>query len=188
MVLKIFKENLLNPAYGLPERPAVFFDFHIGDVHFILLDGRTYREDAGRFSRGDRIQGASMLGPHQLRWLKETLANSNATFTVLVSPVPWNFTAKGSGIPSRDTWAGYKEEREEIFSWREQHRIEGVVLLSADRHRSEAWLIERPNGYDLYEFASSQLTNQHTHGKVKGSLFSYNGKNSFGLLRFVCAE
>ena len=58
------------------------------------------------------------------------------------------------------------------------------MLLSADRHRSDAWRIERPGGYDLYEFESSKLTNIHTHGVMPEALFGYNAKNSFGLLRF----
>jgi alkaline phosphatase D len=36
----------------------------------------------------------------------------------------------------------------------------------------------------LWEFESSKLTNVHTHGKMKGSLFSYNDKCSFGELAF----
>jgi len=59
-----------------------------------------------------------------------------------------------------------------------------VLLISADRHRSDIWKIERPNGYDLYEFESSRLTNIHTHQVMAGSLFGYNKKCSFGLLQF----
>ena len=35
-------------------------------------------------------------------------------FKVLVSPVPWVFKAKGD---SKDTWNGFKEERNEIFDF-----------------------------------------------------------------------
>ena len=64
-----------------------------------------------------------------------------------------------------------------------KNRIDGVVLLSADRHRSDVWKIERPNGYDLYEFESSRLTNIHVHKTMTKALFSTN-ENSFGLLTF----
>ena len=60
----------------------------------------------------------------------------------------------------------------------------GVLLVSADRHRSDAWRIERPGGYDLYEFNSSRLTNQHVHREMEEAIFSYNRKQSFGLLDF----
>ncbi|MHC4867445.1 MAG: alkaline phosphatase D family protein, partial [Planctomycetota bacterium] len=47
--------------------------------------------------------------------------------------------------------------------------------------------IERPNGYALYEFESSRLTNQHKHGLKPGAIFAYNEKQSFGLLSFDTA-
>ena len=56
--------------------------------------------------------------------------------------------------------------------------------MSADRHRSDAWRIERSDGYDLYEFNSSRLTNQHVHQTMDEAIFSYNAKQSFGRIRF----
>jgi len=58
------------------------------------------------------------------------------------------------------------------------------ILISSDRHRSDAWVTERENGYDLYEVASGQFANQHTHDVLGGSLFGYNDKPAFGLLHF----
>jgi len=122
-----------------------------------------------------------MLGPFQKVWLLEELSKSNATFKIIVSPVPW---AEGAKPGSIDTWAGFIEEREEIFSLIEKKKINGVILLSADRHRSDAWKIKREDGYDLYEFESSRLTNMHTHNVMPGTLFGYNEKCSFGILHF----
>ncbi len=169
-----FRENWVNPAYGGgPERPGCWFDFVIGDVHFILLDGRYYR---------DRRTG-SMLGPEQKAWLLETLQESSATFKVLASPVPWTAGVKPG---SKDTWDGYPGEREEIFSFVEKQKIDGLFLIAADRHRTDLRKTERPGGYDLYEFESSRLTNRHTHGVVKtpGLIWGYNKTCSFGLMRF----
>ncbi len=183
MVWDIFRQNSVNPYYGGGvQRPGVWFDFRIGDVHFIMLDGRYYRTDPGRFG-GPGVERPTMLGPHQLAWLKQTLAESDATFKVLVSPVPWSLDAK-PGRPGLDTWRGFQEEREQIFDLIARQKIPGVVLLSADRHRSDAWKIPREAGYDLYEFSSSHLTNIHTHPIMEGCLFGYNEKNSFGLLTF----
>ena len=171
-VWKVFKQNWANPAYGGgPRQPGCWFDFRIGDVHVILLDGRYYRS----------LKKKSMLGPVQKTWLLETLRTSPGTFKVLASPVPW---APGTKGKSRDTWDGFPDEREEIFAFIEKHNVDGVVLLSADRHRSDAWKIERRNGYDLYEFESSRLTNQHVHPRMSKALFSYNKKQSFGRIDF----
>ncbi len=174
-VWRVFCQNWNNPYYGGGEaQPGCWFHFSIGDVDFFLLDGRFYRSKP----RGPE---PTMLGPAQKRWLLARLKASKATFKVLASGVPW---ALGTKPGSLDTWEGFKAEREEILSFIEKNRIGGVVLLSADRHRSDIWRLKRQVGYPLYEFESSRLTNQHRHGKIPGAVFSYNEKQSFGLLTF----
>jgi len=181
-VWRTFQNNWANPYYGGGEKqPGCWFDFAIADVDFFMLDGRYYREKGRR--QGVEVENPSMLGQAQKRWLFEKLTASTATFKVLVSPVPWAPGAK-PGQAGMDTWEGFKEERDEIFAHLARHKIEGVLLLSADRHRSDAWKIERPKGYPLYEFASSRLTNIHTHPIMPGSLFGYNQTCSFGQLSF----
>jgi alkaline phosphatase D len=201
-----YKDNWNNPYYGGGEEdPGVWTDFSIGDVDFFMLDGRYYRSSP-------TVKNPDMLGEAQKEWLFEKLKQSEATFKVIASPVPWSFGVKGgtqtvygpSGtvdpgdseikefppykpteVPrTSDTWEGYAEEREKIFSFIEENKIEGVVLISADRHRSDAWKITREEGYDFYEFESSKLTNVHTHPVFPESIFGYNEKCSFGLLKF----
>jgi alkaline phosphatase D len=175
-VLKVFKENFVNPYYGGGTlHPGCWFDFSIGDVDFIMLDCRFYRQNP------EEADKPSMLGPYQKSWLFNKLKKSSGTFKVICSSVPW---APGTKPGSKDTWDGFPDEREEIFSFMEENKIEGVVLLSADRHRSDAWKIERKDFYDLYELMSSRLTNVHAHPVLNGSLFGYNQKCSFGLLTF----
>ena len=174
-VWNTFRQNWVNPSYGGGEKqPGCWHDFMIGDVHFILVDGRYYR---------DRKGIPSMLGPVQKKWLFDTLKNSTGRFKVLASPVPW---AVGIKPGSRDPWDGFPEEREEVFSFIEQQRIEGVFLVAADRHRTDLRFTKRPNGYDLWEFESSKLTNRHTHRVVKteGLVWGYNEKCSFALMTF----
>jgi alkaline phosphatase D len=173
-MLLLQKENWNNPSYGDREWPACWFKFAIGDVDFFVLDCRYYRTNPFAESR-------TMLGPTQKDWLLRELKNCKATFKVIASSVAW---ASGAKPGSRDTWDGFPAEREEIFSWLERNAIDGVVLVSADRHRSDAWKIPRPNGYPLYDLTSARLTNVETHELMPGSLFGYNEKCSFGLLSF----
>ena len=176
-VWEIFKENWSNPAYGGGARqPGCWYNFYIGDVHFIMLDCRYYRD----------LKGGSMLGAVQKKLLLETLKSSKGKFKVLASSVPWTPGVKPG---SKDTWDGFPAEREEIFSFIDKQRISGVILMAADRHRSDLRRIPRAKGYDLYELMSSRLTNVHTHGLVenaRGSEFimGYNAKCCFGLLDF----
>lgn len=174
-VWRLFTHNWVNPQYGGGEdQPGCWFDCTIADVAFFFLDCRYYRTDPN-------MPNPSMLGPVQKQRFLDKLKASKATFNVLVSSVPW---AHGTKPGSLDTWDGYADEREEVFTFIEQHGIAGVILLSADRHRSDVWTIERENGYTLYEFESSRLTNQHVHKKIPGAAFSYNESQSFGLLSF----
>jgi len=126
-----------------------------------------------------------MLGPVQKKWLLSKLSQSTATFKVVSSGTLWTEHADKGG---KDSWWGVKNEREEIFSLIDKQKIGGVILLSADRHRTDVYKIERPNGYDLYEFETSKLTNNHAHSTKKNALFSYNKGNFFGLLSFDLAK
>ena len=173
-MVELFRRNWNNPAYGSAARPGTWFRLAIGDVEFFMLDGRTYRTNPF-------LENRSMLGAEQKAWLLDGLLNSTAAFKVIASPVAW---AEGAKPGSRDTWSGFSEEREEILGFIEGNDIRGVVLLSSDRHRSEAWAIQRESGYAFHDFVSGQLTNVHTHPKEEGALFSYNQNNSFGILRF----
>ncbi len=174
-VWRLYQENWNNPYYGGGENhPGCWFHFAIGDVDFIMLDGRYYRSDP-------RGPAPSMLGPVQKQWLFDRLRAATGTFKVLASPVPWSVGTKPGSL---DTWDGYPQEREEIFSFIEKHRIDGVLLIAADRHRSEFWKTRREKGYPLYEFESSRLTNVHTHRLMPGALAGYNKTCSFGLLSF----
>lgn len=175
-VWKVYKNNWVNPGYGGgDEHPGCYYKFAIGDVEFFMLDGRYYRTSP-KLPEEER----SMLGPVQEKWLLDALADSKATFKVICSPVPWTYEAKGD---SPDTWNGYKAQRTRIFDFLTDNKVEGVVLMSADRHRSDLWKIDREGAYPLYEFNSSKLTNQHTHPEMKEAEFSFNG-NSFGLVYF----
>ncbi|MCB0473633.1 MAG: alkaline phosphatase D family protein [Flavobacteriaceae bacterium] len=173
-LLNVFKDNWNNPQYGTEETPGCWFKFSIADVDFFMLDGRTYRTNPFKEEK-------TMLGPVQEQWLLQQLKASTATFKVIVSPVPWAFDAKPG---SHDTWAGFKSERNRIFEFLTKNKIEGVLLLSADRHRTDFWKNERTGDYPLYEFMSSRLTNIHTHDLVPGALFGYNEKCSFGKVTF----
>ena len=176
-VWKVFKGNWDNPYYGGGDKnPGCWYDFRIGDVHFIMLDGRYYRESP-------KADDPSMLGPVQMKWLKKTLTHKPAIFTVICSNVPMAPKVKPG---SKDTWDGYDGERQRIYQFIADQQIQGIIILSADRHRSDAYRVDTKIAgmYPLYEFSSSRLTNQHVHPIIKSSLFGYNKKQSFGRVDF----
>jgi alkaline phosphatase D len=135
-VYHTFKNQWANIAYGGgDEQPGVWFSFLIGDVEFFMLDCRYYREPS---YVGDTTKNHSMLGPVQKKWLLDGLSASSAAFKVIVSSVPWADMAKAEMEGRYDTWKGYPQERKDIFDHLANNQIEGVVLMSADRHRSDS--------------------------------------------------
>jgi alkaline phosphatase D len=171
-VWKVFKRNWNNPAYGGGQNaPGCWFDFRIGDVHFIMTDGRYYRD----FDKG------TMLGPTQRQWLLRTLRNSDATFKVLASGTLWTHHADKGGA---DSWWGVKEERNRIFDLIAEEQIPGVVLISGDRHRADVYKMQWAGDYPLYEFETAVLTNIHHHETREKAIFSYNKGHMFGMFSF----
>lgn len=181
---QLFRRNWNNPSYGdEPKTPGLWFNFRVGAVEIFMLDGRYYRENWLK-------PGASMLGPVQKAWLRRALVSSTATFKILVSSTPWADDAKletnpadGSSIEAADDWHGFQAERTEIFDLLAEHHVDGVFLISGDRHRADLRLDTRPHGYPLYELECSRLTNANATKPSGKTLWLYEG-NSFALLSF----
>jgi alkaline phosphatase D len=146
-----FRNYWANPSYGLPDAPGVFFTYAYGGVDFFMLDGRYYRAPAGEADGPDK----HFLGPRQNRWLREKLRASTAPFKVLACGSGWS----SEDGPTGDTWAAYLRERDALFDFIRDEKIEGVFLLSGDTHFGEVNCIPRSDqgGYDLYDFVSSPL-------------------------------
>jgi len=170
----VFKQNWNNPSYGGGEAmPGTWHSFSLGDVDFFMTDGRFYRDKADK----------TMLGPDQKEWLLEQLANSEGKFKVIASGTMWSDDADKNG---KDSWGGSWaiQERNEIFDFINDKKIDGVILISGDRHRSDIWKIDRPRGYPFYEFVTAKVTNEHTHSTREEALWSYNKGNFWGQLSF----
>jgi alkaline phosphatase D len=174
---KVFTENWNNPHYGGGETlPGTWHSFSLGDVDFFMTDGRFYRHKEGK----------TMLGPDQKKWLIDELSKSKGKFKVLASGTMWSDGADKGG---KDSWAGdwARQERDEIFDVISQKKIDGVILISGDRHRSDIWKMDRP-GYPLYEFVSARVTNMHSHKTFPNAVWSYNKGTFWGQLSFDLSQ
>lgn len=149
--LAVFDRYWANPGLGLEDTPGLFCSSSYGGVDFFILDGRYHRSP----NRAPDGPDKTMLGAEQLAWLRRGLAASEAPFKVLVSGSGWS-KAKGMG---GDAWSSFLHERDQLFDWITEQRIEGVVLLSGDTHVAELncmpWSAR--GGYDLYDLVSSPL-------------------------------
>ena len=131
--LRSFKELWANPSYGQPSDPGIYFKFSRGDVDFFMLDVRYHRSPNDSEDYGQK----TMLGRAQLTWLKRELAESDATLKFLVSGSQWT----GSG--KSDSWRSFTRERNGLFDFIRDNGIEGVVLLSGDRHITAGYQVQQ---------------------------------------------
>ncbi len=159
--LAAFKKYWVNPAYGLPDTPGVFFAYSYGAVDFIFTDGRYYR-DPNAEADGP---GKTFLGKDQLAWLKQTLKESRGVFKVLACGSGWS---KNKG-PGGDAWSSCLTERNEIFNFIRDEKIEGVILISGDTHIGEFNCIpwSEQGGYDLFDLVSSPISSRQSHSWLK---------------------
>ncbi len=147
--LALFQRYWPNPSYGLPEARGIFTVVRQGDADFFLLDNRWNRDV-------DRLRGEpnkQMFGAPQMRWLKNALLQSTATFKII---------AGGSQFLNDhnlyEGWLNFPEERAEFLRWLDKQALRGVFFLSGDRHFTELLKLERAARYPLYELTCSPLT------------------------------
>ncbi|EKX41847.1 hypothetical protein GUITHDRAFT_141605 [Guillardia theta CCMP2712] len=117
---------------GSPPR-ARFFSFMQGDVSFMVLDTRAYRNTSA----------GTMLGKEQLRcvreWLESSRGSDGVKLRVIVSSVPFTLNTGNLSYVRSDGWAGFQEEREALLGW--IHEMdEPVLFLSGDMHWSAIFM------------------------------------------------
>ncbi|HET6409277.1 MAG TPA: alkaline phosphatase D family protein [Chthoniobacteraceae bacterium] len=127
--LRIFKEYWANPACGESENPGCYYTFMRGDVQFFMLDCRYHRSP----NKAPDGPEKTMLGAKQLEWLKRELSSSKARIKILATGSEWETFSQ------QDSWASFRTERDAFFAWIAEHQIEGIILLSGDRHFSAAY-------------------------------------------------
>lgn len=146
--LEAFKLFWANPSYGFEDNPGVTTFFKWSDLDFFLLDDRYYRSPEKRETTQREI-----LGEKQVEWLIDALTSSRAPFKFVV--IGTQFLNPNAG---GENHAMYPEERAKIIELITKEKIEGVIFLTGDVHRSEVTKLERENTYPLYEFTISPLT------------------------------
>jgi alkaline phosphatase D len=146
---RLFQRYWANPGAGLPEAPATFTQFTIGDTAFFLLDDRSFRAADGMADDPAK----TLYGAAQLDWLKNALMASRATFKIIAGGSQFlNDASRFEG------WQHFPAERAAFLDWLALNRIDGVVFLSGDRHHSELLRRERADSYALHELTCSPLT------------------------------
>ncbi|HEY2869209.1 MAG TPA: alkaline phosphatase D family protein [Gaiellales bacterium] len=114
--------------------PVGYFDFRMGDVHCLTLDGRRYADPVTTPNR----PGKSKLGRDQLAWMQRILETSDAAMFVVYSAdifaSRWN---PRDHEPSNDCFVtGWPDEYRRVMTLFMDAQLTGrrVVVLSGDAH------------------------------------------------------
>ena len=129
--LQVFKEHWVNPGYGEEGNPGIYFTFARSGVRFIGLDDRYYRDP----NKSPGGPNKTMLGERQKAWLKKTLLESKERVKLVLCGSEFQLNGH------RDSWTSFKHEQAEVLGFIEKNKIEGVILLTGDRHFSAAYHI-----------------------------------------------
>jgi alkaline phosphatase D len=151
---KAFIDYWANPSYG-EKNKGIYTMFSYGDVNFYLLDDRWWRDNDNKaeYVRQRPNKKKLMFGKDQMKWLKDELKNSKATFNII---------ATGSQVLNMnnkwDCLYHYPVEYYELLGFLEDKKIRGVIFLSGDRHHSEVIRHRRNDHYTLYDVTISPFT------------------------------
>lgn len=130
--LATFKQFWPNPGCGETDNPGIYFKFSRGNIDFFMLDGRYHRSP----NRAPADGMKTLLGSKQFAWLKRGLENSTAAVKFVACGSEWQ---KNGHI---DSWSSFKREQREFFDFVGQNDIQGVILLSGDRHFTGGYQID----------------------------------------------
>ena len=133
--LKAFQSVWANPSFGTSKTRGVFYTFSWGDVQFLVMDSRYYRDKATE----------SQFGTAQMEWLFAELLVSKATFKIIVSA--FDVIARG-----------WSQDCKDIGAFVSQHNISGVLFNAGDIHRNEFKVRNVENWpYPVHQITSSGI-------------------------------
>jgi alkaline phosphatase D len=147
-----FLEYHCNPSYGENDR-GVYTSFRRGPIEVFLLDTRWFsKTEDSAFASGK----LTLLGAQQWAWLEKKLVESTAPFKIVACGMIWNDAVR-PGKP--DYWGAYPWERDHFFRFLSEKRIEGVVLVGGDIHRSRVvrHATREIVGYEITELITSPM-------------------------------
>lgn len=178
---EVFELFWPNPSFGINGNRGITTKFQWADIDFFLMDDRTFRSPEFRTETTDR----EILGNDQVDWLIDNLTSSLATFKFVVIGTQFlNPNAEG------ENHSMFPVERNKILDLIAKEKIEGVIFLTGDVHRSEITKLERENSYPLHDFTISPLTagvsrEYPNYARVDGTLVL---DRNFGLIEITGPE
>lgn len=126
------------------------------DLQIWLTDNRLYRSP-NKMEDGPE---KTIWGSEQKEWLKKTLAASDATFKVLISPTPMIGPDDAYKKDNHTNVGGFQNERDEFFQWLDESGLNrgNFFIVCGDRH----WQYHSIHPMGFEEFSSGALVDANS--------------------------
>lgn len=181
----VFSNYWLNTTYGMNGQ-GIYTKHSYGDVDLFMMDDRWWRsaDNLPDSVNGQPNPNKRMWGAEQLEWLKNALLYSRAPFKIIA-----NGSQVLNPVSSFDKLLKCPAEYNELMQFLADHKINGVVFLTGDRHHSEVIRVNRTGTYPLYDITVSPLTaGTHTFGGVEKNnpfrVYGLDEKQNYGRFNF----
>ncbi|MEO2032078.1 MAG: sulfatase-like hydrolase/transferase, partial [Planctomycetaceae bacterium] len=162
------------------------------DLQVWFPENRMYRSPNKMEDGPDK----TIWGDEQKAWLMKTLAESEATFKLLISPTPMIGPDDKRKTDNHTNIGGFRHERDEFFAWlKSSGTAENFYLVCGDRH----WQYRSVHPSGMEEFSCGALVDANSRlGRIPGDPKSTDPDGlirqpysqtvpSGGFLEIVCA-
>lgn len=159
-----------NPIRASVEDPErIYRTVHYGpSLDVFVIDMRSYRADNSANDQATRSAATDFLGRDQIRWLKQQLLNSEATWKVIASDMPIGLVVRDGetafeNLANGDGEAKGRElEIVNLLRFIKDNEIKNVVWITADVHYTAAHYYDPTKAQfqdfnPFYEFVSGPL-------------------------------
>lgn len=149
------------------------------DLQIWFTENRMYRSPNAIDDGPDK----TIWGAEQKAWLKQTLADSDATFKILISPNPMIGPDDARKSDNHTNLGGFRHEREEFFNWLvSQNMQKDFFVVCGDRH----WQYHSIDPRGIEEFSCGALVDANSRpGRKPGDPKSTDAK---GVIKQVYSQ
>jgi arylsulfatase A-like enzyme/phosphodiesterase/alkaline phosphatase D-like protein len=126
------------------------------DLQVWFTENRLYRSDNAMKDGPEK----TIWGAEQKAWLKKTLAESDATFKIMISPTPMVGPDDKRKFDNHTNFNGFRHERDEFFAWLNETGIakKNFYLVCGDRH----WQYHALHPSGIEEFSCGALVDPNS--------------------------
>ena len=159
---KTFLEQV--PIGPQKQTPLTYRTIRVGkDLQLWLVEGRDYRSPNGLEDGPEK----TLWGFEQYLWLTQTLAASDATFKLIISPTPMVGPDDARKHDNGSNIGGFRHERDRFFDWLVESGTlqSNTYLICGDRH----WQYHSVDPRGIEEFGCGALCDENSRtGRAPG--------------------